>query len=87
MAHRSRNPGQTRIWLGCAEPARTLPKHGLVLRDHADCKVKVLDPVDPGPFDGDTAALREHVRTLIVEEKQRMERAAAGLSGPDRSVG
>ncbi len=55
---------------------RTLPKHGLVLRDHADCRVKVLDPVDPVPFNGDVAGLREHVRTLIVEEKQRMERAA-----------
>ncbi len=67
--------------------ARTLPKHGLVLRDRADCRVKVLDPVAPGSFNGDVAALREHVRTLIVEEKQRTERAKGSLAGADRSVG
>jgi 1-acyl-sn-glycerol-3-phosphate acyltransferase len=66
--------------------ARTLPKHGLVLRDHADCRVKVLDPVDPAGFDGDVAALREHVRMLIVEEKARIERAREALGAPDRSV-
>jgi hypothetical protein len=31
-----------------------------------------LPPIDPEPFQGDVAALREHVRTLIIEEKRKM---------------
>lgn len=52
--------------------ARTLPKHGFVLQEKADCRVRVMSPVDPGQFGGDVAALREHVRSLIIEEKARM---------------
>jgi 1-acyl-sn-glycerol-3-phosphate acyltransferase len=55
--------------------ASILPKHGFVLRDHADCRVEVLDPVDPKGF-ADVAALRDHVRGLIIAEKQRMLGAA-----------
>lgn len=53
--------------------ARTLPKHGFVLREFANCRVKVLDPIDPAPFGDDFAALRDHVRELIIAEKQRLE--------------
>jgi 1-acyl-sn-glycerol-3-phosphate acyltransferase len=52
--------------------ADVLPKHGWVLRGRADCRLRVLPPVDPKPFQGDVAALREHVRTLIIEEKRKM---------------
>jgi 1-acyl-sn-glycerol-3-phosphate acyltransferase len=52
--------------------ARTLPKHGFVLREQADCRVRVLDPVSPQAFGNDVAALRDHVRSLIIEEKARM---------------
>lgn len=54
--------------------AQTLPKHGLVLKEPADCRVRVLDPVDPVAFQGDVDALRDHVRRLIIEEKERLER-------------
>lgn len=53
--------------------ADTLPKHGYLLRKKADCRVRVLDPVDPARFGGDVGALSDHVRGLIVDEKDRME--------------
>jgi 1-acyl-sn-glycerol-3-phosphate acyltransferase len=53
--------------------ARTLPKHGLVFRNRARCIVKVLPPVSPESFGEDVALLREHVRGLIVAEKERLE--------------
>lgn len=56
--------------------ARILPKHGFVLRENANCRIRVLDAVDPSPFQGDVAALREHVRGQIIAEKARM------LGGP-----
>jgi 1-acyl-sn-glycerol-3-phosphate acyltransferase len=56
--------------------AATLPKHGLVLSTQADCRVRVLPPVDSTRFDGDVAALREHVRGLIAQEKARLDRGA-----------
>lgn len=51
----------------------TLPKHGILppLRSHV--RVRVLDPVHPSQFDGDMAALRDHVRAVIVKEKARLE--------------
>ncbi len=52
--------------------ADTLPKHGLVLKRRAHCKVSVLEPVDPKAFP-DVAALRDHVRNLIDAEKTRLE--------------
>lgn len=55
--------------------ANLLPKHGLVLETKGHCHVRVLEPVSPEPFHGDVAALREHVRGLIVEEKARMHAA------------
>lgn len=52
--------------------ADTLPKHGLLVRLRANCRVRVLDPIDPAQFQGDVAAFREHTRELIIAEKQRM---------------
>ena len=61
--------------------ARTLPKHGFILRETANCEVHVLDPVDPAAFNGDAVALRDHVRQLIIAERQRL--LQAGASAPD----
>jgi 1-acyl-sn-glycerol-3-phosphate acyltransferase len=60
---------------------RTLPKHGFLLQVKAECIVRVLPPVDPTPFNGDLAALREHVRDIIIKERQKIleERAKAGI--------
>jgi 1-acyl-sn-glycerol-3-phosphate acyltransferase len=58
--------------------ARTLPKHGLVLRESAYCQVHVLDPVRPADFDRDPKKLRDHVRDLIIAERHRL--APARLS-------
>lgn len=52
--------------------ADTLPKHGLLLELRADCRVRVLDPIDPAQFGGDVASFRDHTRALIIAEKQRM---------------
>ena len=52
--------------------ADTLPKHGLVLKLRANCKVSVMEPVDPKAFP-DVASLRDHVRDLIDAEKTRLE--------------
>lgn len=58
--------------------ARTLPKHGLVLREKADCEVHVLDPVQPADFDRDARKLRDHVRDLIVAERRRLSEVRQG---------
>jgi 1-acyl-sn-glycerol-3-phosphate acyltransferase len=50
-----------------------LPKHGFVLRRHARCRVKVLEPVDPRSLGGELAVVRDRVRQLIIEEKRRLE--------------
>jgi len=52
--------------------ADTLPKHGLLLKLRAHCRVRVLDPIDPAQFGGDVEAFRDHTRALIMAEKQRM---------------
>lgn len=52
--------------------ANTLPKHGLLVKPVANCLVHVMDPVDPADFGGDVAALRDHVRELIITERARM---------------
>jgi 1-acyl-sn-glycerol-3-phosphate acyltransferase len=53
--------------------ADTLPKHGLLVKPVARCRVRVLDPIDPAAFEGDVGRLRDHVRELIIAEKQRMQ--------------
>jgi 1-acyl-sn-glycerol-3-phosphate acyltransferase len=50
----------------------TLPKHGLLLKSRADCRVRVLPPVDPRAFP-DVDTLREHVRGLMAAELARLE--------------
>jgi 1-acyl-sn-glycerol-3-phosphate acyltransferase len=55
--------------------ARTLPKHGYLFSEKATVRVRVLPPVEVAPFGQDFAALRDHVRALIVEEKASLERA------------
>ncbi|MFV8749995.1 lysophospholipid acyltransferase family protein [Nannocystaceae bacterium ST9] len=52
--------------------ADTLPKHGYLVSPSANCRVRVLDAVDPAAFGADVAALRDHVRALIIAEKQAM---------------
>lgn len=59
--------------------AKTLPKHGFVLQSAANTHVQVLDPIDPTPFNGDVAALRDHVRAIIIREKERLEGVPAGF--------
>ncbi len=54
----------------------SLPKSGAVLRNRADCRVKVLDPVDPAGFDS-SDALREAVRARIEAELPEPLRGAA----------
>ena len=54
-----------------------LPKHGWVMRGTARCRVRVLSPVDPATFAGDVPAFREHVRALIMSEKQRLDAEVA----------
>lgn len=63
------------IPIAVAGTAAALPKHGLVLRNRIDARVRVLAPVLPGEFE-DAAALRDRVRELIVAEKARLEEAS-----------
>jgi 1-acyl-sn-glycerol-3-phosphate acyltransferase len=59
-----------------------LPKHGWVMRGTARCRVRVLPPVDGASFHGDVPAFREHVRSLIVAEKARLDaEAGSGHTG------
>jgi 1-acyl-sn-glycerol-3-phosphate acyltransferase len=44
--------------------AETLPKHGIVLRNRMDARVRVLDPLDPARFP-DPASLRDAARQAI----------------------
>lgn len=45
-----------------------------------------LDPVDPAPFAGDVAALREAVRQRLVAEKELLDAAARGEELPSVSL-
>jgi 1-acyl-sn-glycerol-3-phosphate acyltransferase len=64
--------------------SHTLPKHGWKLDMRADCVVRVMPPVDPAGFGGDAAALRDHVRELIVREKAAMERGGGSDAAAQR---
>lgn len=44
--------------------AAALPKHGVVLQDHVNAKVEILEPLDPADF-GSVADLREEARRRI----------------------
>jgi 1-acyl-sn-glycerol-3-phosphate acyltransferase len=53
----------------------TLPKHGLKVKFRANCRVRVLAPVDPRAF-SDVDTLRDHVRDLMARELARLEAQA-----------
>ncbi len=57
--------------------ANTLPKHGFVLNNKSDCRVEVLAAVPTEQFGADFAALREHVRALIIDGKRALEASPA----------
>ena len=59
----------------------TLPKHGLVLKEHSRCVVRVLDPIDPAAFGQDVAGLKEKVRRVMSAERARMIGAEDLLAG------
>ena len=44
--------------------SRALPKHGMVLREHVDAHVDMLEPMDPADF-GSVAELRDAARERI----------------------
>jgi 1-acyl-sn-glycerol-3-phosphate acyltransferase len=57
-----------------------LPKNALAVSPRANLKVRVLEPIDPAPFGGDVAALRDHVRGVLVAELSKL-RGGAGSGG------
>ena len=59
--------------IALAGTADVLPKHGWVLRQRANCRVRVLAPVDPAPFGTDVAAFRDEVRARMVAAKAELE--------------
>ena len=61
--------------------ASALPKHGFVLREHADCWARVLDPVHPSEVAGDVERLRDRVHGIIVEGVAQLEREKAAYAG------
>ena len=70
------------IPLALTGTARTLPKHGFLLEKSADCHVSVMEPVSVAPFGEDVAALRDHVRDLIIAEKRRVLGESPAISTP-----
>jgi 1-acyl-sn-glycerol-3-phosphate acyltransferase len=74
LAHSKGCPLYPIVLTGTAD---ILPKHGWVLQGRANCKVRVLEPVEPRAFP-DAASLREHVRELIAAEKTRLESEDVG---------
>ena len=52
---------------------KTLPKHGIILRENAKCLVTILPAVHPKDFNHDIAKFREHVRLLMCQEKRRLD--------------
>ncbi len=59
--------------IALAGTADVLPKHGLVLRQRANCRARVLEPVDPAAFGTDVAAFREEVRARIIAAKADLD--------------
>lgn len=49
---------------------RALPKHGMVLREHVDCHVEILEPLDPSSCGG-VEALRDEARARIAAALDR----------------
>jgi 1-acyl-sn-glycerol-3-phosphate acyltransferase len=69
------------IPLALTGTARTLPKHGFVLEKSCHCHVSVMEPLSVAPFGEDYAALRDHVRELIIAEKARVLEGAQQADG------
>jgi len=64
---------------------RALPKHGMVLRDHVNAHVEILEPLDPGKFDG-VEALRDAARMRIgAALGETTEPGSPNGSGPERT--
>jgi 1-acyl-sn-glycerol-3-phosphate acyltransferase len=61
------------IAIALSGTARTLPKHGFILRERAFCRVRVLEPIDPAPFGEDVASFRDQVRARIVDAKKVLD--------------
>jgi 1-acyl-sn-glycerol-3-phosphate acyltransferase len=58
--------------------AKSLPKHGLVLRDSMDARVEVLDPIDPTDFESLEAlrdAARAAIRDALLDPEPRLDEA------------
>jgi 1-acyl-sn-glycerol-3-phosphate acyltransferase len=55
-----------------------LPKHGWVMRDRADVRIRLLDPIEPGR---DPVALRDRTRAAIAHAKAELEGAAVKAGG------
>jgi len=72
--------------IALAGTADVLPKHGLVLRQRANCRARVLEPVDPAPFGTDVAAFREEVRSRIIAAKAALD-AELAVDHPRRAPG
>ncbi len=72
--------------IALAGTADVLPKHGLVLRQRANCRARVLEPVDPAAFGTDVAAFREEVRARIVAAKAALD-AELAKERPGRGPG
>jgi 1-acyl-sn-glycerol-3-phosphate acyltransferase len=53
--------------------ADVLPKHGLVLRQRANCRARVLPPLEPQAFGTDVAAFRDEVRRRMLAEKALLD--------------
>ena len=58
--------------------ADTLPKHGYKVSLRSDCRVRVLDPIQPADFGNSVEALREETRARIIAAKAELDRARPG---------
>ena len=56
-----------------------LPKHGWVMRERADVRIRVLEPIPPG---NDAEALRDRVRSAIVSAKALLDQKTGTGSVP-----
>jgi 1-acyl-sn-glycerol-3-phosphate acyltransferase len=74
------------IPIALAGTADVLPKHGWVLRRRANCRVQVLEPIDPAVFGGDVAALRDAVRARILAAKAALDAELAGGRATPRAA-
>lgn len=50
---------------------RALPKHGIILREHIDVRVEVLEPIEPDPTHPSVAELRDRVHARLAAALQQ----------------